>query len=106
MVCHHGWNLSSPRKNWLFESFYGGSLQNAFRPSMGRFSLKYNVFGKNIFGSRAIPQKQKIGVKFIKMIFAEKVPVILRHFRGSLDVKWGCGVRSKSKNVKRKICFP
>ena len=40
------------------------------------------------------------------MIFAEKgLPVILRPFRGSLDVKWGCGVRSKSKNVKRKICL-
>ena len=32
------------------------------------------------------------------MSFPEKgLPVILRPFRGSLDVKWGCGIRSKSK---------
>ena len=38
------------------------------------------------------------------MIFAEKCfPIILRPFRGVLDVKRGCGVRSKSENAKREI---
>ena len=46
-----------------------------------------NRFGKNIFGSPGIPQKTKNGGHILKNDFEEKgLPVLLRPFRGSLDV--------------------